>query len=148
MKKSLIFKTLKLLVLTGLLIGLVLLTTTRAFTESYFVATNGTEYVITKDDFDKRQLHKFVSRTQNIRQDKWTVENKFGDKLTFIHNKDYCVYKERVNGKWSTKPITEEEYKVLYNEKIKEIKDSDGNIHTELTPPEGVQRAKLIKYIG
>lgn len=33
MKKSLIFKTLKLLVLTGLLIGLVLLTTTRAFAE-------------------------------------------------------------------------------------------------------------------
>lgn len=119
-----------------------------AFTESYFVVANGTEYAITKEDYDKRKSHKFVSHTQNIRQDKWTVENKFGETLTFIHNKDYCVYKEKVKGKWTTKLITEEEYDVLRNRKIKEIKDSNGNIHTELAPSEGCQRVKLIKYIG
>lgn len=131
----------------GLLI-LILLATISVNSESYFVVANGTEYAITKDDFDKRQSHKFVSHTENVRQDKWTVENKFGETLTFIHNKDYCVYKERVNSKWSTKLITEEEYKVLSNRKIKETNDSDGNIHTELAPSEGCQRAKLIKYIG
>lgn len=116
--------------------------------ESYFVVSNGTEYAITKEDYDKRQSHKFVSHAENVRQDKWTVENKFGDTLTFIHNKDYCVYKERFNNKWSTKLITEEEYKVLSNRKIKETNDSDGNIHVELAPSEGCQRAKLIKYVG
>lgn len=116
--------------------------------ESYFVVANGTEYAITKEDYDKRQSHKFVSHAENVRQDKWTVENRFGDTLTFIHNKDYCVYKERVNNKWSTKLITEEEYEVLCNRKVKETKDSDGNIHTELAPSEGCQRAKLIKYVG
>lgn len=127
---------------------MILMLTATVFAESYSVIANGTEYAITKDDFDKRQSHKFVSHTQNVRQDKWTVENKFGETLTFIHNKDYCVYKERANNKWSTKLITEEEYKVLRNRKIKETNDSDGNIHTELVPSEGCQRAKLIKYIG
>ena len=127
---------------------LVLLTAVSVNSESYYVVLDGTEYAITKEDFDKRQSHKFVSHTENVRQDKWTVENKFGDTLTFVHNKDYCVYKERVNNKWSTKLITEEEYKTLYNRKIKEIKDSDGNTHTELTPSEGCQRVKLIKYVG
>jgi len=130
------------------LLMLVLLTAVSVNSESYYVVLDGTEYAITKEDFDKRQSHKFVSHTENVRQDKWTVENKFGDTLTFVHNKDYCVYKERVNNKWSTKLITEEEYKTLYNRKIKEIKDSDGNTHTELTPSEGCQRVKLIKYVG
>ena len=127
---------------------MILVLTATVFAESYYVVLDGTEYAITKEDFDKRQSHKFVSHTENVHQDKWTVENKFGDTLTFVYNKDYCVYKERVNNKWSTKLITEEEYKTLYNRKIKETKDSDGNIHTELIPSEGCQRAKLIKYIG
>lgn len=118
-----------------------------AFTESYFIVFGGIDYPITKEVFDKRQSHKFISHTQNMRQDVWIVENKFGDTLTFVHGKDLYVYKEQVNGKWSTKPITEEEYKVLYNRKIKES-IYEGNIHVELTPPEGCQRAKLIKYIG
>lgn len=130
------------------LLILVLLTAVSVNSESYFVAFDGTEYAITKDDYDKRQSHKFVSHTENVRQDKWTVENKFGEILTFIHNKDYCVYKEKVNNKWSTKLITEEEYKVLRNRKIKETNDSNGNIHTELAPSEGCQRSKLIKYVG
>ncbi len=129
------------------LLILVLLTAVSVNSESYFVVANGTEYAITKEDYDKRQSHKFVSRTRNVRQDKWTVENKFGETLTFIHNKDYCVYKERVNGKWSTKLITEEEYEVLRNRKIKET-EFEGNIHTELAPSEGCQRSKLIKYVG
>lgn len=127
---------------------MILMLTATVFAESYLVVANGTEYAITKEDYNKRQSHKFVSHTENVRQDKWTVENKFGETLTFIHNKDYCVYKERVNDKWSTKLITEEEYEVLHNRKTKEIKDSKGNIHTELVPSEGRQRAKLIKYVG